>query len=504
MTAPWEMGFFRWLVGGPRRKALLGWTLAGALLHAVGSISRLRSYISPEVEAFLGNRLAVVPALLHVATILLFIVAFLPDHMRLTVKSPTARTERGVAASKLLFHYWSALWIIWLFFYIFLAWRFWHWPSSTPPTGDHAMAVSIAANFANNAQTAVLFALYWELSESTFVPDGRGGYKRAEKALWPILITMVMCAAIAEFALWGHVWAKLFPTIEGVLAGVAIALFAGRLDSKRIRPPRFLIGALYFYACIQSLFAFLDDPEELGLAVFSTALLLKVAMFLLVYWVFVSGRLVYYVVRVGELMDEGERDFEEFAALHYAGEPPASAVAPPAGGKAEAAPSTAGAPGPAPAKRVFVAAPMSTVAVDARETVRQGVLAAVAAISRQRWDVYCAVGEPEPWPPASKALSTVESEMAKCDMFVFIYPEEAATSALIEAGMALALKKRCLFFLRGGTSLPFLLTDIAKKTSCHVVPFRDYKELSQRIEQHWPDYLEGVGVDVAGEAGVDH
>ena len=172
------------------------------MLHAVGSISRLRGYISPEVETFLGNRLAVVPALLHVATILLFIVAFLPDHMRLTIKSPTARTERGVAASNLIFHYWSALWIIWLLFYIFLAWRFWHWPATAPPTGNGAMAVSLAANFANNAQTAVLFALYWELSESTFVADGNGGYKRAEKALWPILITIVLCASIAEFALW--------------------------------------------------------------------------------------------------------------------------------------------------------------------------------------------------------------------------------------------------------------------------------------------------------------
>jgi len=144
---------------------------------------------------------------------------------------------------------------------------------------------------------------------------------------------------------------------------------------------------------------------------------------------------------------------------------------------------------------------MSTVAVDARETVRSGVLKAVAAIRQQGWDVYCAVGEPEPWPPASKALTIVESEMTTCDMFVLIYPDEAPTSALIEAGMALAMKKRCLFFLRSGTALPFLLTDIARKPSCHVVPFRDYGEMSQRIAQHWRDYLEGVGVVGVTSAG---
>lgn len=72
--------------------------------------------------------------------------------------------------------------------------------------------------------------------------------------------------------------------------------------------------------------------------------------------------------------------------------------------------------------------------------------------------------------------------------FVLIYPERLVTSALFEAGYALARGMPCRFFVRKTTDLPFLMRKLPEVFQ-HVSivdesEWRDYDELALRLQQN--------------------
>ncbi len=91
----------------------------------------------------------------------------------------------------------------------------------------------------------------------------------------------------------------------GALSGIAMALFVGRLESRLLRPPRWLVMALYCYAVLQFGYGFL----EVGLKIsanwqpffFFTVLILKILLALFVYWLIGTGNLLFYLRYVSEL-----------------------------------------------------------------------------------------------------------------------------------------------------------------------------------------------------------
>lgn len=62
--------------------------------------------------------------------------------------------------------------------------------------------------------------------------------------------------------------------------------------------------------------------------------------------------------------------------------------------------------------------------------------------------------------------------------FVLIYPQEIATSALFEAGYALALNRPCHYFVRDRDHLPFLMRELAVSNP----------NVRVHAEQDWKDY----------------
>ena len=105
-----------------------------------------------------------------------------------------------------------------------------------------------------------------------------------------------------------------FRMLSGILAGGITAQLVGRIDSKLINPPSWVLFCLYSYAAIQVTFAFFEikaianftGPSKTVEELFSvlTAFMLCLALFfkgilsLLVLWAIRSRRLFYYFLGV--------------------------------------------------------------------------------------------------------------------------------------------------------------------------------------------------------------
>lgn len=86
------------------------------------------------------------------------------------------------------------------------------------------------------------------------------------------------------------------------LSGIAMAFFVGRLESRLLRPPRWLLGALYGYASLQFGYAFLGTQSELRESIFYfAALAFKILLALFVNWLIGTGNLLFYLHYMSEL-----------------------------------------------------------------------------------------------------------------------------------------------------------------------------------------------------------
>jgi hypothetical protein len=67
--------------------------------------------------------------------------------------------------------------------------------------------------------------------------------------------------------------------------------------------------------------------------------------------------------------------------------------------------------------------------------------------------------------------------------FILIYPEKTVSSVLVEAGMALALHKPSLYFVRNEEDLPFILRGAAraKQIDAQAHVFKDYADLAATV-----------------------
>ena len=110
-----------------------------------------------------------------------------------------------------------------------------------------------------------------------------------------------------------HQFSKL---ISGICGGVAMALFVGRFQSKFLKSPNQLIVILYLYTVIQVLFVFYGEEtlkgDALTALVIHAALFLKSLLILYMFWLFQSGRLLFYLVRVRRAAKQVDSEWDKF------------------------------------------------------------------------------------------------------------------------------------------------------------------------------------------------
>lgn len=116
--------------------------------------------------------------------------------------------------------------------------------------------------------------------------------------------------------------------LSGICGGVAMALFVGRFQSKFVKSAEkstdestnkstdWVIVVLYLYTVIQTLFFFYGDESVEGkwwaATVMQSALYLKCLLILYTCWLFQTGRLLFYLVRVRRASDQVDSEWLKF------------------------------------------------------------------------------------------------------------------------------------------------------------------------------------------------
>lgn len=98
--------------------------------------------------------------------------------------------------------------------------------------------------------------------------------------------------------------------LTGILAGIIMALFVARLQSKYFDPPAWAIFVLFSYTAIQPLVLYIQNQRPLTWALLWYALFLKSLLYLYVFWLLQSGDLLFYFAqskRTYEYVDDRRR-----------------------------------------------------------------------------------------------------------------------------------------------------------------------------------------------------
>jgi hypothetical protein len=136
-------------------------------------------------------------------------------------------------------------------------------------------------------------------------------------------------------------------------------------------------------------------------------------------------------------------------------------------------------------KRVFIAAPMSGAGAQTPyDDIRNDILGVIDVLEHKYEveDVYFAgrhISTSQEFTDAKLALDADLSALRDTDLFIFLYPEKVVSSALIEAGYALALKKPILVLVNDRGDLPYLFKQAEQVGDDAHLPKIRIRELSK-------------------------
>ncbi|MEO0471630.1 MAG: hypothetical protein AAF206_18515 [Bacteroidota bacterium] len=199
-------------------------------------------------------------------------------------QSEDAAHQRGIKAEKRFMHYWAGLWISWGVLYALL-----------PIEG-----LGLLKNFANNLSALWLGMMYWELAEETIESAGKS------TITFVGLLFLVVGLAVVE-KVSGDADSQLFDYLSSLFVGGMTILLCLRFNSKLLAVPKFMIWGMVLYGLIQPVWPLINQniqtpgrisPELMFVIAFAAKLLLLV----LVQWLLESGRMLYYMTRMPELL----------------------------------------------------------------------------------------------------------------------------------------------------------------------------------------------------------
>jgi hypothetical protein len=198
--------------------------------------------------------------------------------------------------------------------------------------------LTLAANFAGNLANLFLLLCFLVLARRNSDP------RRLQWVAWCAVLVVVTLAEVIFVMVSSGANSRLPPPpvasparfmidlVYSFAGAISLALLIGRLESKFILAPLWVVGVLYCYAIIQVVFPIcdhvpkwfkdVDSPTRLSLiehtlrsletGLYGAAAVLKVVLFLFVSWMLQTGVLLYYVCGVHSLEDEVIRERREF------------------------------------------------------------------------------------------------------------------------------------------------------------------------------------------------
>jgi DNA-binding winged helix-turn-helix (wHTH) protein len=170
------------------------------------------------------------------------------------------------------------------------------------PAGNEGYYLSLAITLCNNFSSLMIFLCFSVLNNPKVIKKddssfGDGAFIAGAAVV--VMITVVLAFLLAPpGATDNYYLLKWWSWTSGIAGGIVMALYVGRLQSKFSGPSPVLLLALYSYTAIQSLFIFLEERQTAAIVLINLALALKCLLFLYMAWLFRSGRLLFYLVRV--------------------------------------------------------------------------------------------------------------------------------------------------------------------------------------------------------------
>ena len=203
---------------------------------------------------------------------------------------------------RLFTRWWSLMLASWVPLYIVFAWETW----GTWRLGAEANKISTQASILeavfNIINTAMVILCYNVLNQEP------GRQRTSGVFTGPAAIGIALIALIPLLSgsrpLTADEGLAAFTLLTGLYAGIYMALFVARLQSKFLDPAPLLVVLLFSYTAIQPLALYIQTYKDWAWAVLDYALVLKCLLYLYVLWLLRSGDLLFYFREVKRAYDD--------------------------------------------------------------------------------------------------------------------------------------------------------------------------------------------------------
>jgi hypothetical protein len=222
------------------------------------------------------------------------------DSIESQKKNPKIMANKALMQFKIA---WTFVWTSWLLLYTALSAKCLLLSNVNIPKLEQV--IKIFDNVFNNCASAAFVICYIIFSRIT-VKDGEKSGRFLLR--WASgMLCLVLVGGVVDVVIGPEKTTSLY----GILAGIAMALFIGRLNNKFINPSRFVIACLYSYMAIQTLYPLLVSSNTLiNLSLANLAFILKIVFYLFILWIFRSGKLLHCFIETRKLIDKD--DWKEF------------------------------------------------------------------------------------------------------------------------------------------------------------------------------------------------
>ena len=188
----------------------------------------------------------------------------------------------------------------WFALYFVYAWETWGIDcSSASATNQVASILEAALNIVN---TSIIILCYDLLNKEP------GRQRKSGLFTGPAAIGLALLAVIPLLSglriLTPDQGLAALTLLTGLYAGIYMALFVARLQSKFLDPAPLLVVLLFSYTAIQPLALYIQTSKEWAWVVLDYALVLKCLLYLYVLWLIRSGDLLFYFREVKRNYDD--------------------------------------------------------------------------------------------------------------------------------------------------------------------------------------------------------
>ena len=240
--------------------------------------------------------------------------------------------SRAKEALKQYIRYWKKLLITWGGLYLILV--FTSWLNLNNRHLGWSYAANIIVTLLNNFNSLFIVLSFIVLNNPT-IQEGKSNNSPVQfiKSIEKWGTRGILIIALIEFlTVFCFEYRLIIPikeswtifisdVVSGLVGGVSLTLYFGRLQNKFLGLSLWLPVLLSLYAVIQPLFLLIKGigvdewTVVLAILIIETALILKCLLYMFVVWLFESGRLLFYFVRVKPIHESVDSDWIKFHSL---------------------------------------------------------------------------------------------------------------------------------------------------------------------------------------------